>query len=73
MYVCFVWVEALCPNQHFFSHVGTFSSAKPVLSNEDEVFAQRHNITPLVSFKTLNLAIKSGTLPTELTVLDWKP
>ena len=32
-----VWVEALCPNQQFFSHVGKFSWVEPVLSNEDEV------------------------------------
>ena len=33
----FVWVEALCPSQQFFSRLGTFSWVEPVLSNEDKV------------------------------------
>ena len=36
-----VWVEALRPNQQFFSHVGKFSWVEPVLGNEDEVFCLR--------------------------------
>ena len=37
----FVWVVALRPSQHFFSHVGPFSWFEQVLSNGDEVSCSR--------------------------------
>ena len=37
----FVWVEALCPSQQFFSHVGMLTSVELVLSNEDELSCSR--------------------------------
>ena len=45
--VLFVWVEALCPSQQFFSQVGMFSKVEPVLS----ILAQGHNTLPLVKFE----------------------
>ena len=65
----FLWVEALPPSQQFFSHVGTFSWVRPVLSNEDEVsFSRTQHRAPGETW-TCDLAIKSGTLLIELTVL----
>ena len=58
-------------SQQFFSHVGTFSWVEPVLSNEDESVCSRTQQRACGEILTSNLAIKSGTLPTELTVLPF--
>ena len=60
-------VEALCPSQQFFSHVGTFSWVEPALSNEDEVSCSRTQHHAAGEIRTCDLVIKR--LSTELTVL----
>ena len=67
--ILFALVEALRPGQHFFSHVGMFSWVKPVLSNENEKSCSRTQHRAPGEIRTCDLAIKSVTLPTELTVL----
>ena len=66
--ILFAWVEALRPSQNF-SVVGTFFWVEPVLSNEDEVFCSRTQHRAPGEIRTHDLAIKSGTLPTEHKVL----
>ena len=53
----FVWIEALCPSQQFFSHVWTFSWVEPVPSNEEKVSCSRtqHRGAPLVNFEPSTL------------------
>ena len=46
-----VLVDALCPSQQFFSHVGTISWVEPVLSSEDKCLTQGHNIMLPVRFE----------------------
>ena len=52
-----VWVEALRPNQQFFSHLGTFSWSK-----EDEESCSRTQHRTPGEIQTRNLAIKSPAL-----------
>ena len=53
------FIEALHPGQQFFSHFGTASWLKPVLSNGDEVSCSRTQHCALGVDRTHNLAIKS--------------
>ena len=53
----FVSVETVCPSQHFFSHVGTFSWVESVLSNEDEVSCSGTQHCILDEIHCRNLAI----------------
>ena len=55
-------------SQSTIFHVSTFSWVEPVLSNEDEVSCSRTQHHTPGEIQTPDLVIKSGTLPTELTV-----
>ena len=54
--VCF---EALRPSQQFYSHVGSASWVKPVLSNVDEVSCSRAQHRAIREIRMHELAIKS--------------
>ena len=58
--------EALRPGQQFFSHFGTASWVKPVLSDGVEVSCSRTQHHAPGEDRTRDLAIKSDALPTEL-------
>ena len=59
--------EALRPSQQFLV-MSTLSWVEAVLTNEDEASCSRTHQAP-GEIRTRDLAIKSDTLPTELTVL----
>ena len=62
LFCLFVWVEALRPSQQFSSHVGIFSWAEPVLSNEDVIYCSRKQHSSPGEIQTRDLAIKSPAL-----------
>ena len=57
----FVSIDALCPSQQFFSHIGKFSWVEIVLhvSNEDEVSCSRTQHCAPGEIQTPDLAIRS--------------
>ena len=51
----FVWVEALCSIQQFFSHVGKFFWIEQDEAMKMQCLAQGHNTVPLVRFEPATL------------------
>ena len=58
----FVWVEALCPDEHFFIHVWTFSWVEPMLRLSVLIY-YRPNPAPLVRFEPATLRSRVRGFP----------